>query len=330
MRSLATIILLSVGTLAVIVGVAAYFPSLRPMLPPRVDQDLGAVKAWGYQLQKVKAQLIPDDVDLLVVDYSRDGSGAAAFAASEVETLRRRADGRRRIVLCYLSIGEAEVYRYYWQPYWTALPPSWLGRENPTWKGNFAVQFWHPNWQRIIVQPQMTMLSRFLEWAMPSRAPYIDRILEAGFDGVYLDRVDAFASVEPARSEARWEMIGFVKTISAYARQRKAGFLIVAQNAEELLEDGGYRTLLDGVAKEDLFFGEGGDGVDNDPRETRETISRLNRLKADGRPVFVVEYVSDAEKRAATLRQLDQLGYVGLFADRKLSAPPVVAGTGLP
>ena len=56
--------------------------------------------------------------------------------------MQRKPDGGARIVLAYLSIGEAEDYRSYWQRDWSVSPPAWLGAENPDWPGNYAVNYW--------------------------------------------------------------------------------------------------------------------------------------------------------------------------------------------
>ncbi|MCI0471716.1 MAG: endo alpha-1,4 polygalactosaminidase, partial [Candidatus Aminicenantes bacterium] len=80
---------------------------------------------------------------------------------------------KRRLVLAYLSIGEAENYRWYWQAGWKPGNPSWLGAENPDWKGNYAVSYWASEWQAIVFQ-------------------YVDAIIAAGFDGVYLDKIDEY------------------------------------------------------------------------------------------------------------------------------------------
>ena len=77
----------------------------------------------------------------------------------------------------YLSIGEAEDYRYYWRPEWKIKPPPWLDKENPNWPGNYKVKYWYSEWQDIILD-------------------YTRRIVEAGFDGAYLDIIDAFAYYE--------------------------------------------------------------------------------------------------------------------------------------
>ncbi len=297
-------------------------------MTPRVGPALQQAKTWGYQLQRVQIDRVPADIDMLVVDYSRDGTDGRALRADEVSALQLRPDGSRRIVLSYLSIGEAENYRYYWKPWWRASPPLWLGRENPNWKGNFPVRYWDPAWQGLIYQTPDTVENSF--WARlwhaisPRARPYIDRILEAGFDGVYLDRIDAFDQPIDPRKDARADMTAFVGAISRHAKTRRPGFLVIAQNAEQLLSDARYRRAIDGVAKEDLYYGEGGDGVANTPTDTRHSIALLNRAKADGKPVFTIEYLSDPKQQREVAAQWRQLGFVGVFADRGLTKPPVV------
>ena len=44
---------------------------------------------------------------------------------------------------------------------------------NPDWEGNYKVRYWDKQWQTIILE-------------------YVDQILEQGFDGVYMDIIDAF------------------------------------------------------------------------------------------------------------------------------------------
>lgn len=318
----APVIKISLAALALLAGFAIFALVPPETSPPRAGIAIGDARTWGYQLQNIDARFIPDAVDVLVVEYSRDGRHAMPRGA--IDALRRRRDGSARIVLAYLSIGEAESYRDYWDPRWVGAPPDWLGAENEAWHGNYAVRYWDPAWQRLILgtpRSTMTVVGR-LEGLLERRRPYLEQIVSAGFDGVFLDRVDAYEKVAARRASAKADMIAFVAAISAYAKARLPGFLVVPQNAEELLSDAGYRAVIDGVAKEDLFFGEAGDGVANPPPSTRRSIALLNRAKADGRPVFVVEYIQDAERQRVAADQLRTLGYLGLFAERGLKLPP--------
>jgi cysteinyl-tRNA synthetase len=80
-----------------------------------------------------------------------------------------------------MSIGESEDYRYYWQASWNTAKPEWMNAENPDWPGNFKVKYWHTEWQSIIYG---------------NDGSYLKKILDAGFDGVYLDIIDAFEFYE--------------------------------------------------------------------------------------------------------------------------------------
>ncbi len=56
-----------------------------------------------------------------------------------------------KTVLAYVSIGEAEDCRWYWDSAWENDPPEWLGPENPEWEGNYPVKFWYPQWVEIVM-----------------------------------------------------------------------------------------------------------------------------------------------------------------------------------
>lgn len=299
-------------------------PDAAPVLPARTGPPIAAAKHWGYQLQRLDAAMIPAAVDVLVVDGSVAGSG---LYARDVAALRKRDGDTPRIVLAYLSIGEAESYRRYWRRAWSATPPAWLGPENPNWKGNFTVRYWDPGWQRLIVDPtrlEATPWQRFVSMVRPTPKPAIDQIVDAGFDGVYLDRVDAYEKPLDVRHTVRSDMVAFVEKIADYARKRRPGFLVVPQNAELLLADPRYRALIDGVAKEDLFYGENGDGVQNPADGLEPMVGYLNRAKSAGLPVFTVEYVQDEATRKRIASEWQRLGYIGVFAERGLKEPPVL------
>jgi hypothetical protein len=64
---------------------------------------------------------------------------------------------------------------------------TWLEPENPDWPGNYPVQYWRPERQALL---------------FGSPNAYLDRALDAGFDGVYLDRVDKFERWKRRRPSA--------------------------------------------------------------------------------------------------------------------------------
>ena len=116
--------------------------------------------------------------DLLIMDLFFNEE---AFTSAEVESLRNKANGGKKLVICYMSIGEAEDYRYYWEEDWKRGNPEWLYKENPDWEGNYKVKYWMDDWKQIIFGDENS---------------YLDKILKAEFDGVYLDIIDAFEYFE--------------------------------------------------------------------------------------------------------------------------------------
>ena len=284
--------------------------------------------AWGYQLQGARAEFVPPAIDLLVIDHAREQSSTDLLTPPDVQAFRTRSTGAPRVVLAYMSVGEAEKYRYYWRNSWVTkawlglLKPSWLARENKEWKGNYLVRFWDAGWQKLIFNPAPTLLDNIrLKWLGASE-PYIDKIIDAGFDGVYLDRVDVFGEWEKSHPSAEADMSAFVERLSKYAKSRKPGFLIVPQNGEELLTRADYRGAVDGIAKEDLLFGVEKSEKANDRDETKRSVELLKQFQADGKPVFVVEYLQDQSKRAISRARMKDLGFGIAFAERDLNRPP--------
>lgn len=270
-------------------------------------RTLAAAKSWGYQLQDVDPEVIAaSPYDMVVIDYSRDGTSDTAFTPAELDMMKKKPDGGRRIVLSYLSIGEAEKYRYYWKWYWGWFfgwfAPSWRDRQNKEWRGNYAVRYWDPGWQEIIFSGENS---------------YLDRIVKAGFDGVWLDKVDEFEFYEK-KPDAQALMIAFVSKLAAHARTRKPGFLVVPQNGEALLSDAAYRGVIDGIGKEDILYGEDKDKQPNRPESIAHNVAQLKLLTAEGKPVFAVEYLDSPQQIAAARKRLLAYGFVPHFADRAL------------
>ena len=70
------------------------------------------IKSWHYQLQDINPSAIAKSpADMVVIDYSGENG---AFTKAQVERMKRKPDGSRRVVIAYMSIGEAETYRWYW------------------------------------------------------------------------------------------------------------------------------------------------------------------------------------------------------------------------
>lgn len=290
---------------------------------------------WLYQLQNASIPAINNtSFNLLTIDYSRDGSEQERYTADDLRSLQ--STGKN--ALAYLSIGEAEDYRYYFQRRWIAddpvtglqqpvlgSAPDWLDRTNSNWEGNYKVQYWSQAWQTTTLN-------------------YLDRIIDAGFNGVYLDIIDGFeywsdqsqlnaaGSQKQALSEpvAAQRMIQFVERIAYHARvmRGKTDFQIVPQNGESILaydRAGRYIKTINGIGIEDLFY----DAETPQPRAAiQDRLQWIDRVQANGKSVLSIDYVDDQTGRTGAnearindfLNQAESRGYlpyVGL-SDRAL------------
>ena len=104
--------------------------------------------------------------DLLLIEVSYNN---IFFTKEQIEELR--------IVIAYLSIGEAEDYRFYWKKKWNKKKPKWIIKENENWEGNYIVKYWSPEWKNIIKE-------------------YQKKLDEIGVDGYLLDTVDTYQYFE--------------------------------------------------------------------------------------------------------------------------------------
>ena len=316
---------------------------------PTRHELLAGMKSWGYQLQKLDAAAAARSAhDLLVIDEAFDGSDATARRGIKLRALKRKPDGGRRLLLAYLSIGEAEDYRAYWNRSWVtpslvakppkpaasefaaiapaqaspmpgkaaraaplrvpaATAPVWLGDENPNWRGNYRVRYWEEGWQALLLGNETAAL---------------ERIIAAGFDGVYLDRADAYQVSLKQRPQARADMENLIQRISARGRELSPGFIVTLQNAEELLTEPKMRNALDAVAKEDLLYGIDGDGRSNGERDIAASIGHLKKALRHGLPVLVVEYLADENLVAAARQRIETQGFIAFFAPRALDGLP--------
>lgn len=209
---------------------------------PANELDWRGVNDFLYQLQNTHLQAIGETkYDLLVIDYSSDGTAEGELSAAQIAALKS-SPGGRKLVLAYMSIGEAEDYRYYWKPEWEPGNPEWLDIENPDWPGNYKVKYWHPDWQRII---------------FGSPDAYLDKIIGVNCDGVYLDLVDAYEYYADTRLSAEQEMVDFVLTITNYARvvRGRSTFGVFCQNGEGLYYHPEYMRAVTGIGREGTYYG---------------------------------------------------------------------------
>jgi len=295
--------------------IGGLFAALASQLPAAA-----APASFAYVLQadalakskvRVVEQLAKCGRDWIVLDATL--SGATPWVRADLDAIRAGQAGRK--VIAYVSIGEAEDYRPYWRKEWggggtlTRASPTWLGAENPDWKGNYRVHYWHPEWQRILLG-------------------VIDDVMARGFDGVYLDIVDGFETFEregnrfvddrvnpETKQSYRRDMVDWVKAIAAQARATNPDALVIPQNGSQLLAHPDHLATISAIGIEDLFTN------GNKPQskgDTRYRLEFLARMKPVNKPVLVIDYPKAAGLQAKVKQQAREHGLVWLIADRQL------------
>ncbi len=312
----------------------------RQRLPFTVDN-------WGYQLQEFNlSALAASAFQVLVIDYSTTGDASGELIPAQVEALRTGPCGPR-VVLAYLSIGEAESYRYYFDAAWLdadgdpgAGAPAFLGPTNPEWEGNYKARYWLREWQRILFGS-----------ASGRDKSYLDRIIDVGFDGVYLDIVDAYEYWGPAeiggndeRRRAPADMVKLVRRLAKYARKTRGAseFLVVPQNGagiihpetypdaadpdkESARRQRAYFKAIDGIGAEDTFyFGDRDENNRLDPQQF--TIDLLDVFAAAGKAVLAIDYLTQRSKIDRFWELASDRGYVPYVSRRELDRLTIPAG----
>jgi cysteinyl-tRNA synthetase, unknown class len=289
-----------------------------------------AVRSWGYQLQNASvADIARSPYDLMVIDSERDASIGGPFTPAELKAMKKKPDGSRRFVIAYISIGEAENYRSYWgDRNWQDVRnrTPLIEKENPEWEANFNVRYWEQEWQNLILNDADS---------------FINRIMDAGFDGIYLDKVDIaddYQGKTPPGTVSSDLMIQFVRRISIVTKLRDPNFLTIAQNADGLLDDDSYRAAIDGIGRESMLYSSGlfdpntpfKEPTRNDAESIKESQRLIDKLVKDKKLVLAVEYIN---KPALIQRAADEFaarGYVAYFGPRDLAALSVASVAATP
>lgn len=223
------------------------------------SEQLGdlTVNNWFYHLgfepsESTLNQMVQSNYDLVVIEPIFTDKGNVDFPINDlVANLHNAAHPKK--VIAYVDIGQAEDWRTYWQEGWGIGNPSWIVANDPDgWEGNYPVAYWHPEWQDI--------------W-LNDVDGYLKKLIDAGFDGIYLDWVEAYSdenTVEAARIagvDPKAKMIGWVGRLKAYGTARNSNFLVIAQNSAELVESDEYVGFIDGLAQEQTWFDGGAENI---------------------------------------------------------------------
>ena len=338
----ATRLLASLLLSAVLVG-GVIGPAIAITPPEAAPQkmQLADVAHWTYNIQDVHTdrqydQLVDTNYDMHVLEVAVTEKGRKDYdIAGLVYDIRQHniaVRGVDPIILAYVDVGQAEDWRWYWRSSWEVGDPRWIVAADPNdWAGNYPVAYWHPAWEDIVI------------YGYRGRS-HVQETLDAGFDGIYMDWVEAFSDDNvidrimedrglgrrAAREEAARLMLRFIVRIRDHARETDPDYLIVAQNASDLhgFDPDRYEAAVDAIALEAIWWdGLNGDG-DRDgvgafddwddpkgynvrtnklyPGWTEEVLGHLESM-AGRLPVFCAEYAQDRGGKQRATEVYEQL-----------------------
>ena len=275
---------------------------------------LPEVSFWAYNIAEVNTTrqrevLTHSHFDLYVLEPVVTEKGEESFdIAGLVRDIREyniEHYQKDPLILAYVDIGQAEDWRWYWQSGWKIGDPAWIVAGDPDgWDGCYPVAYWYPEWEDIVI------------YGSGGRSQ-VEETLKAGFDGIYLDWVEAYddedvkkkADADGVDPVAR--IFDLIEKIRLYARSASPradpDYLVIAQNAAALYQENQarYLDLIDAISQEGVWYdGTGGfdDWKDQNgyniptddiyPGWTEELLEDLGKMKGK-LPIFCAEYAQD-------------------------------------
>ena len=179
--------------------------------------DLSEINTWLCVYSCIRARnIVNTEFDLVDVDPDE-------FTYDDIFNIKNS----DKIIIAYISIGEAEEYRYYWDP-----NVDYLLEENPDWPECWYVDYSSKEWQDMIIYN------------------YIPQIKEKGFDGLFIDTVDTYHLVDKYPNCSKENMISFIKNISFIHKSLE--FYIILQNGLEIASE--IVDYIDGICFEETYY----------------------------------------------------------------------------
>ncbi|GAV02695.1 hypothetical protein RvY_13229 [Ramazzottius varieornatus] len=208
-----------------------------------------------------------------------------------------------KTVLAYLSIGEAESFRSYWQSNWTVGSPSFIVRPDAILPEQYVTQFWQPEWQVSVLDYYTTHIAPF------------------NYSGLLIDYMQVYDQFLDARPNAAQEMVDFLKRVVDLAKAKDSQAIIVTQDSAGLYKlSEEYRMLVDGVSLQEVYYH---DGKMKKARETREMVDLLNGISKDKKVVMLEEYVEKNRHACDFYKKCSLEGFMCGVFDPALSQGPL-------
>lgn len=272
------------------------------------------------------AEIDASPYDLLIVEGAPNASDFAQLSDTDVANLV--ASGKT--IVGYVSVGQTDDTRPYWNSDWTVNPDGGPGQDTdpksetaPDWlldqADSFAaaiVDFGDQAWQNIVINQ-------------------VEDLANRGYNGIFLDNMLSYyeraviEAAEPATAQLyAQEMMEFVQKISAAGKAITPDFVIIPNGAPYIVTDAGYAqdapealayyNAIDAVMAESFF------GLAQEASYSEGVLDVFETAFADkGIDVLALEYSTDPDAIAAFAAEAEERGFAAsVSADFALDALP--------
>ena len=314
---------------------------------------LSQVKYWAYQIQGVEnrksiKKIVRSKYDMVVIDptVTYDSDFNAKKAVRQIKNSTASNKKNRKMVIAYIDIGEMEEWRWYWgnnkqyeergrcKSAFAKQIQSWapwvVGCDPDGWAGNYPVAYWDKNWKDVVIYGSSLGEKTYYN-------SMLDEVVKDGFDGVYLDWVEAYDDDKvKARAKKNGvdpvaEMLQLIKEIKQYGQKSNPNFVVIQQNASGLVDEVGIAKAtkyIDAIAQEHVWwYGEASDSWRDRDSYNQKIDKDLNNFylrtlkeyQKAGLPVFNAEYASGRKRLKNIYKQSRNLGFVPYVSRASLS-----------
>ena len=182
---------------------------------PSLDQKIKWLCYYGNSIPNS----IYEKLDLAILDPD-------TFEIPETEPEKQNNPWR----IGYVSIGETETYRWYWP---LVQGKSFVLEPNPNWANSYYVDVRSNEWQELLLKK------------------VIPKILEKGYQGIFLDTLDTAEYLEWKDKNKYAGSVKALENFIAKLREKFPKALIITNNGLFLLKNCG--NLIDGALVEDIY-----------------------------------------------------------------------------
>jgi len=226
---------------------------------------------------------LPEDLssDILVID-------AQYYNADQIASLHENNDK----IYTYINVGSIETFRDYYRDYEDIILGSY---EN--WDEEYWVDVTSPRWQSLILD---TLVPQYIE---------------KGIDGFFVDNTDVYYNY--------YELDIYLGLCDILTGLKDTGKTVIINGGDTFVQDyldanGNLDDVLDGVNQESVFTAIDWDTEtfhESEESEREYFLDYLDRVKADGKDVYLVEYASDYELVNLVEDEANALGYSYYISD---------------